>query len=281
MEHYVNKVLTWGFSHEIHIQDHVEDLCDLLTSTSTKTAYKEGVYTVHAAPGARLVTGPNVELFLQKTKSRLVICLICDNMVWYWILRELGCSNPHSTFFNYDNFMFGPKYPTLANAVYNLYHCKDPIDVSFAPSHLAFSPECEILDPVPSDKDLTALCCHMYGDFDEPELTCNYLYECMPWDTKYPATLWLYKLAVNKLVRRWREIEVYLYNNPNLLELERMLCDVQLRFFDEGYKIVEIALNTNNLRLYKWAERKYKLDKRRLMYWLETVSNDVAQAIRN
>lgn len=291
---YLYKLLTLAYQKVTHL-DKYEDIMNLWPNLADEKEvkmgpYKEGDYTVYRAPGSRLIIGQDIELFYVGTENFFIICLVTSNRVTYWKMTDLFEENPFSTYFNYENFMYWPKYKSLANFIYSLHNNMD--DTSFSiivdehpwklfKSHMAFSPDCVIGDTGESCICTVDLCCYVYGEYDDEELTTTMLSDQKPWEADKCYKVAILKHKTKIVEESWNVIKSYVYAGGNTLRVEEFLCSIRNPFIDEGYKFAEIALNMNDVELYEWANQKYKLDKKRLMQWLDLFPhNDVTRKIR-
>jgi len=289
---YLYKILTLAYR-KIHTLD--EDIMNLWPNLADEREvkmgpYKENGYLIYRAPGSRLIVGKDIELFYVGTEKFFIICLVADNRVSFWKMLDILEDKPFSTFFNYEEFMYWPKYKTLAHLIYNMYHNIDNSShksiVDKQPwklfkSHMVFSPDCVLGDTGNTNLCTVKLCCSMYGDYDDEELTTDILWDQKPWnaDTCSKANILTKQTRVIK--RGWNIIKGFVYAGGDIIRTEEFLCSLKNPFIDEGYKFIEIALNMDNLALYNWAINKYDLDKKRLAQWLDLFhSNSVSRKIR-
>jgi hypothetical protein len=292
---YLYKFLTLSYQKVSHL-DSNEDIMNLWPNLADEKEvkmgpYQEKEYTIYRAPGSRLIVSKDIELFYVGTKEFFIVCLVSDNRVSYWKMSDLLSltkQKPFSMYFNYDNFMYWPKYKSLANLIYNMYNNEDSDWQLVAErpwklfkSHMAFSPDCVIGETGESCICTIELCCSVYGEYDDEELTTTILWDQKPWEADKCYKVPILKHKINIVKEAWNIIKSYAYAGGNILRIEEFLCNLRNPFIDEGYKFVEIALNMNDLVLYEWAVQKYKLDKKRLMQWVNLFPhNDITRKIR-
>lgn len=291
---YLYKFLTLSYQKVSHL-DSNEEIMNLWPNLADERQvemgpYKEGEYTIYRAPGSRLIVSKDIELFYVGTENFFIVCLVTDNRVSYWKMSDLSQVRPLSMYYNYDNFMYWPKYKSLANLIYNMYNNANEdtvLDIvenrpwKLFKSHMVFSPDCVIGDTGESCICTIDLCCIVYGEYDDEELTTTILWDEKPWEADKCYKVDILKNKINIVTDAWNIIKSYVYAGGNILKIEEYLCDLRNPFIDEGHKFIEIALNMNNVVLYDWAIQKYKLDKRRLMQWINLFPhNDVTRKIR-
>ena len=147
---------------------------------------------------------------------------------------------------------------------------------------MAFSQDCKLGDKGPTFCDTLTFCISMYGESDDENITNIELANLKPWDAETYKEIDIQKKLITKVYKDWKLLEILLYTGIDTLTLEYLLCDMRIPFEDEAYKILEIALNTNNVELFDWVKSKYKLDWKRVKSIIKIfVPNDVTTVIRN
>jgi hypothetical protein len=275
------KILTCAYRKELQIQDDEEIMnfyMNLLDEREVKMGpFKKDNYDIYRAPGSRIFISKDIECIICAFEESLNICLVADNRVYFW--KDL-------LLFEYENFMFHPKYKCLANLIYNFYYeeLHDYIlydqPWKLFKSHMAFSPDCKLGDKGPTFKHTLTLCIAMYGEYDSDNTTNIELENIQPWKAETQNEISIQKIIIRDTVTKWCKVETLLYNNISTLELERLLCDIRNPFKDEGYKFIEIAMIKDDLELFLWTMKRYKFDKSRLKYSLKMfVPNDITKLI--
>jgi len=279
----LNKILTFAHLNvsDINKDEFIVSLWDNLKKDDMKT----DEYTLYSAPGSRLIKVGDIELFYMATENIFVACLISRKRVYYWKLQN----GEFCYYFNYDNFLYWPKYKTLANFVYNVYYNMDSTNLDmlindapwkFFKSHTVFSPDCILGEKGPSLLQTIGLCCSVYGDYDDENLTSNMLSILKPWECDSIHKVEILKHRIHIVNKTWDLIIAQILEDFNILKIEYLLCFMRDPYIDEGYKFIELALNFNNVTLYNWTCGKYNLDKERIKQWMPLFPyNDVSRRI--
>lgn len=289
---YLYRFLSLAYQRKIHIEPEIDNLWVNLADEREVNMgpYKNNGYSIYRAPGSRLIVGHGVELFMVGTYNFFIICIITTNRVSHWKFVNILETDLES-YFNYENFFYWPKYKSLANFVYNMFNnvqhdyeydaLLEEQPWKLFKSHMAFSPDCVLGDKGPSHLCALKLCCNVYGEYDDENLTSDILWDVKPWEVTSCLQVLLLIEQTTLIKEAWKCIEEYARMNI-FLGVEYLLCSIKNPFIDEGYKFAEIALDTNNVELYDWATRKYKLDKGRMKWWLDIFPpNNVSSKIRN
>ena len=303
--YYLNKFLTYANQKVSDIGED-EELMNLWPNLADEKEvsfgpYEKCGYLIYRAPGSRLIVSKDIELFYVGIEEFFMICLVADNRVYIWKYSDLMNDEPFSFYFCYENFMYWPKYKTLANFVYTLYNgVKDEHTIEclvnphlwkFFTSHLAFSPDCVLGDRQHSNINTIELCCMSYGDYDDENLTCDIFKDYKPWDITTKEDYEIMKVGIQLHKFIWSSIttcmNVWLSRrnnrnrNPHIEDLEQMLYRVRCPFLDEGYKIAELSIDHDNVHLFKWCYNRYSLDRKRLKQWIPLFrENSVISEIR-
>jgi hypothetical protein len=250
-------------------------------------------FKVWTSPGFTFYDSSNASVAILSIEDIVAICCIINNRTYYWYLYV------DQSRFEYDNFMFGMKYPVLANLVYNLYHdhFENPILLNYIlyqtswkifPIHKIFCSTFELTSSqrIYENTNLIVLELWMdnYGKCDDNNYTytSTEMYDYKPYDVKTIQEYQEYKLIKKHLMFRWEIIKEYLrIQNIDFIMLEQLLCCIRSRFLEEPYKFIEIALDTDRPELYKWVVRKYKIDKSRILKTLDHfIPNKTTQLIK-
>ena len=262
------KFLTYCFNSKSIFEDSdIINYIHRLQTTKPFTVKQWNHFTVYDSTGFQFYDSPSFSFAAISFNDLFVACCLVGERIYYWHVKEIQ--------YKYTNFLFTPKYPVLANIVYNLYYdtdtfpsiytwllCANP-SRPFKTDHI-FS-QTTILQVTTNDTNLLNLDLTMtlYNEPDTECLTSMELVDSKPWEIKpqhYEQYQMLYKLTAF----RWNHIELYLRAFPfNHLILEKMLCDIKYPFLDEAYKFLVIAFETHNDALLKWINHRYQVDPKR------------------
>lgn len=293
----VNKIMTYCYNGK-PIFDDKEVYEYILTINNQKY---EGpltfeIFQVWRSPGFVFYDSSNASVVVLSIDDIVVICCLINNRVYYWYLHTFENK------FMYDNFMFGMKYPVLANLVYNLYyeHFRHPILLKHIlyqtgwkifPIHKIFSNDYELKTSQQifekTNLIVLELCIDNYGEYDDDNYTSTEMYDYKPYNVTTLEKYEQYKMVKQTLISQWAIISEYFGNcilnelNIDFIYLEQLLCCIRFPFKDESYKFIQIALENDIPELYKWVLRKYKVDKSRLLKTLDQFNkNQVTQLIK-
>jgi len=279
----VNKFLTYGYRKITNPNHH--DLHKKLLKQQETGMYKECGYSIYKAPQSILVLSKDVEFFMVAFEESLKVCLVVNDRVYFWSLGS------NYSYFEYENFMYQPKYKVLANFIYNLYYSKEKYHFKdlyqdrpwkLFKSHMAFSPDCKL-----GDKGATFIyslhwCIRSYGKEDQENITNQVIRGLEPWTLKNMNDINILKNLTGKMNIHWNIIEAYLSGAGNIHTFEKLLYQCRFQFLDEPYKLLDIAFVNDNPALYTWILNRYKVDKKRIKHMLPLyVSNFVTDIAKN
>jgi hypothetical protein len=290
----VNKIMTYCFNDKPLFDD--KEIYDYIINIHNQTY--EGpmdfeTFQVWTSPGFTFYNSSNASVIVLSIEDIVAICCIINNRVYYWYLYTYENKS------EYDNFMFGMKYPVLANLVYNLYyeHFENPIILKYIlyqtswkifPIHKIFCRDyqLQVSRRIFENTNLMVLelCIENYGEYDQDNFSSTEMYDYKPYDVTTIQEYEDYKITKKLLTLQWEIIKRYLFQNNNIdfIFLEYLLVDIRMPFQEESYKFIQIALENDQPELYKWVLRKYRVDKSRLLKTLDQfVPNQVFQLIKS
>ena len=288
----VNKIMTFCYNDkEIFEDKNIYEYIVNIGNQKYEGPLTFETFQVWTSPGFTFYDSPNASVVVLSIEDIVVICCIIKNRVYYWYLQT------YKNRFEYDNFMYGMKYPVLANLVYNLYyeHFKNPVllnyilyqsDWKIFPIHKIFSQDYQLTSSrqifEKTNLMVLELSIDNYGQHDDDNYSSTEMYDYKPYDVKTLEDYQQYKLYKKHLTFQWEIIKDYLtIHNIDFIILEQFLCCIRTRFLEEPYKFIQIALDTDKPELYKWVLRKYKIDKSRLLNNLDQfIPNKVTQLIK-